>query len=54
MRDTANCVPATMPITTTVYANVGYAWKKLDASSPPYNALSGDKINVTAGYKHSF
>lgn len=37
-----------------VYANVGYAWKKLDTTSPPYNALSGDKINITAGYKRSF
>lgn len=37
-----------------VYMNVGYAWKELDTSSPPYNKLSGDKINFALGYKRSF
>ncbi|MDH6230379.1 hypothetical protein M2281_000951 [Mesorhizobium soli] len=37
-----------------LFANVGYAWKKLDTNSPPYNALSGDKINIAAGFKRSF
>ncbi|MEP9370820.1 hypothetical protein [Mesorhizobium sp. KR1-2] len=37
-----------------VFLNVGYAWKKLDTSTPPYNALAGDKINFSLGYKRSF
>jgi hypothetical protein len=40
--------------TNAVYANVGYAWKKINTSSSPYNDLAGDKINVAIGYKHSF
>ncbi|MDH6235031.1 hypothetical protein M2281_005653 [Mesorhizobium soli] len=27
--------------------NAVYARQKLDTTSPPYNALSGDKINIT-------
>lgn len=37
-----------------VYLSVGYAWKKTDTESPPYNKLSGDKINFALGYKRSF
>lgn len=37
-----------------VYVNVGYAWKKLDTSTSPYDDLSGDKVNVAIGFKHSF
>lgn len=37
-----------------VFINAGYAWKKLATSSPPYNELAGDKINLALGYKRSF
>jgi hypothetical protein len=37
-----------------VFINAGYAWKKLATTTPPFNELSGDKINLAVGYKHSF
>ncbi|AZO32421.1 hypothetical protein [Mesorhizobium sp. M1B.F.Ca.ET.045.04.1.1] len=37
----------------TVYASVGYSWKKLDTTKSPYNDLSADKFNIAIGYKHS-
>lgn len=37
-----------------VYLNVGYAWKELDTTKPPYDKLSGDKFNIAVGYKRSF
>ncbi len=37
-----------------LFMNVGYAWKKLATDTPPYDELSGDKINLAVGFKHSF
>lgn len=37
-----------------VFINVGYAWKKLETETPPYNRLAGDKYNIALGYKLSF
>ena len=37
-----------------VYANVGYSWKKVGTTKAPYDSLSGDKVNVAIGYKHAF
>lgn len=37
-----------------VYFEVGYAWKELDTTKPPYDKLSSDKFNLSLGYKRSF
>lgn len=37
-----------------IFVNVGYAWKKLDTQTPPYNEVAGDKYNIALGYKLSF
>ncbi|MDX8533820.1 hypothetical protein RFM41_21890 [Mesorhizobium sp. VK25A] len=39
--------------TISVYASLGYSWKKSDTTSAPYDDLAGDKLNIAIGYKHS-